>query len=400
MPKPTKPNEVLNSLVVIPFNVPWEWSTDYTNQTSFELAKKGSTVVCYLWGDARSLKESILENKFPKLITKYSQNIFLFTPIYFIPFRRFKFIANLNSVINIFLLKLFAELISFFRRIKKKIFWIFDSNLISIYKFFGNKYFLLYDCVDFFATGDKKQVDETKRNERLLCKKANLVVANSRVLKNHLFKYTKKVKLVPQGFRISDSVEKKYKTVNLNIKKPVIGFVGGVNARLDFDLLLPLAKNNPNWNFVIWGPLQEKEKIDSSTWKKMQKLISLPNITTGESKDKSEIPAIINQFDIGIIPYDVSQDFNKYCYPMKLFEYFYMGKPVISTPIEELKRFPKFVKIGNTAKEWEKHIKTLLSKPWPEKYRREQRRLAKKNSWENKVEKISHFMTLPLNKIV
>ena len=36
-----------------------------------------------------------------------------------------------------------------------------------------------------------------------------------------------------------------------------------------------------------------------------------------------------------------------------------MGKPVVSTPIEELKAFPTFVKIGNTAEEWEKHIKTL-----------------------------------------
>ncbi len=385
MPKPTKPNDALNSLVVIPFNVPWEWSTDYTNQTSFELAKKGGTVVCYLWSNARSLKESILENKFPKLITKYSQNIFLFTPIYFIPFRRFKFIANLNSVINIFLLKLFAELISFLRQIKKKIFWIFDPNLIFIYKFFGNKYFLLYDCVDFFATGDKKQVDETKRNERLLCKKANLVVANSRVLKNHLLKYTKSVKLVPQGFRISDFLREKRKIIKLDLKKPVIGFVGGINARLDFDLLLPLVKDNPNWNFVVWGPVQGK---------KPRTFLSLPNVTHGSSKNKKEIPGLINQFNIGIIPYDASQDFNKYCYPMKLFEYFYEGKPVISTPIEELKRFPKFVKIGNAAKEWEKHIKALLSKPWPEKYKKEQKKLARENVWEKKVDAINNIINI------
>ena len=75
---------------------------------------------------------------------------------------------------------------------------------------------------------------------------------------------------------------------------------------------------------------------------------------------------------------------------MKLFEYFYLGKPVISTPIEELKRFPKFVKIGKTAKEWEKHIKFLLSKPWP--YQKEQKKLAKENSWKSKIEVISKII--------
>jgi hypothetical protein len=73
---------------------------------------------------------------------------------------------------------------------------------------------------------------------------------------------------------------------------------------------------------------------------------------------------------------------------MKLFEYFYMGKPVLATPIEELKRFPKYVKIGRTAEEWEKHIQTLLAKPWPKAYQKEQKRLAVANSWDYKIDAI------------
>lgn len=365
-------------VIIIPFNLPWDWSTDYLNQTAFELAKRGNIVICYLWGDTKSLKEFTVSGRYPRLITKYSKNIYLFNPIYFIPFRRFKFVADLNSSINIVFLRMFAEIISFTKNARKKIFWIFDPDLIFIYKYFGRKYFLLYDCVDFFPGA----------NEPYLCKIADLVTANSHVLQNHLSQYRKGVKFVPQGFRISNFKKRKYKIKDLNLKKPVIGFVGAVNARLDYDLLFNLARRNPNWNFVIWGPLLEKEKFNVNTWNKMQELTSLPNVKTGESKDKKEIPGIISQFDIGMIPYGISQDFNKYCYPMKLFEYFYIGIPVISTPIEELSYFKDLVRIEKDYQGWQKSLEEILAKSWPASKKAKQKLLANKNSWENKINNI------------
>lgn len=365
-------------IIVIPFNVPWNWSTDYLNQTAFELARQDNIVICYLWADAKSLKEFTVSGKYPKLIKRHSKNIYLVNPTYFIPFRRFKLVANLNSLINLLFLRCFAELVSFIRKTEKKTFWIFDPNLIFIYKYFGKKYFLLYDCVDLFSNA----------NEPYLCKTADLVVANSHVLQNHLSQYRKRIKLVPQGFRISDFQKRKYKIKDLNLKKPVIGFVGGVNARLDYDLLLNLAQRNPNWNFAVWGPILEKEKINRETWNKMQKLFSLPNVKTGQSKDKKEIPGIISQFDVGMIPYDISQNFNKFCHPMKLFEYFYSGIPVISTPIEELFYFKDLVFIENDYKEWQKSIEKILSKTWPLANKAKQKQLAIRNSWKNKINNI------------
>lgn len=378
----------MKDIIIIPFNIPWNWSADYLNQTAFELAKRGNIVICYLWADAKSLKEFAVSGKYPGLISKYSKNIYLVNPIYFIPFRRFKFINNLNSSLNIFLLRLFTELVSFIDKTDKKIFWIFNPNLIYIYKYFGKKYFLLYDCVDFFAVDDKENIVGTKINERYLCKTADLVVANSHVLQNHLSQYRKSIKLVPQGFRITDFLKKNYKTANLNLKKPVVGFVGAINVRLDYDLLFNLAGRNPNWNFVVWGPILEKEKINRETRNKMQKLFSLSNVKTGQSKDKKEIPGIISQFDIGIIPYDISQNFNKFCHPMKLFEYFYPGIPVISTPITELSYFKDLVFIENDYKNWQKRIEKILSKTWPPANKVKQKQLAIGNSWENKIKLI------------
>jgi glycosyltransferase involved in cell wall biosynthesis len=340
-----------------------------------------------LWGDTVYLKEKIHAHDFPKKTSKYSKNIYLVRPIYFIPFRRFKFIEKLNFSANLLFLRFFTEIVYILRKCRKRVFWIFDPNLSPIYKYFGKKYFLLYDCVDFFGGHD----------EQWLCKKADLVVVNSHILQNHLQKFRKNVKLVPQGFRILDFAKKKYKHTVLKLKKPVIGFVGGVNKRLNFDLLLRLIKHNSKWNFVIWGPIQKWGKSDTTVQPKIKEILSLINVTAGESWKKEEIPEIISQFDIGIIPYDISQNFNKYCYPAKLFEYFYLGKPVISTPIEELKQFPNYVKTENNYKDWERTIKHLLSKPWPEKYKHQEKRLAIENSWQRKIEEILKYCNPEIN---
>lgn len=383
---------VMKKLIVIPFNIPWNWSTDYTNQTAFELAKK-NIVVCYMWGESFTIKEYIKKAKVPVLIKRQAKNIYLYYPILFIPFRRFSKIVNLNQQININLLKVFVNLLGIKNGISKKILWIFDPRLYPLSQRFDD-YFLLYDCVDYF-TGTARTEEERKlliKYEQSLTKKASLVTANSTVLVKHLQKIRKDVYLVPQGFRIDSFKKHKYNVTKIKrIGRPLIGYLGAVNYRVDFNLLYKLASNNPKWDFAIWGPLLEKDILTKDQQEYLKKLIKLPNVMRGHS-DKDIVPGIISQFDIGMIPYDASIDFNKYCYPMKLFEYFYLGKPVVSTPITELKIFPKLVKIGSNYKQWQKNIQSILGKSWPSDKIREQKSLAYKNTWNKKIVKIYSYL--------
>ena len=384
---------VKNNIVVIPFNLPWEWSTDYTNQTAFVLSKE-NVVICYMAHEARSIKESLKKGKIPSLIRKISANLYTFEPIYLVPFRRFNIITKLNSSLNILFLKLFILLLKIRFKTNKKIMWIFDPDLYHICLALGKSFYVIYDCVDYFAAAHPKRKKEVLRKERLLLARANLIVAISKVLQRHLSQMTaKRVHLVPQGFRIKDF--KNIGTPPRIIKRenPVIGFAGGVNTRINYDLLLSLAKKKSRWDFVVWGPILEKERFDEKTRSKFEKLISLPNVITGEVQKREQIPSILKQFDVAMIPYDSSQDFNRYCYPMKIFEFFYLGKPTVSTYIEELERFPKYIKISDSLAGWEKIIKTFLSRPWPKEYQRQQRKLAEQNSWNEKIKSILARLT-------
>ncbi len=254
---------------------------------------------------------------------------------------------------------------------------------------------MLYDCVDYFA-GYKNPLDNVLAlQEKRLIQKAAYFFVNSQALSDVHRKIRKPV-VVPQGFRI-DEFQKPVSPIRLHVPahKPVIGYVGGINYLLDYALLIRLITKTPHYTYVFIGPVQENdpEYFQKHIRQNIQALFSLPNVYHRRTVSKEKIPSVISAFDIAMIPYDIRFSFNTYCYPMKLFEYFYTGKPVVSTPIVELKRFPTFVKIGSAANEWEKHIASLLAHSWPKEYQKAQRKLAEENSWEKKINAIFDQMS-------
>lgn len=379
-------------LAVIPFNLPWEWSTDYTNQTAYELARKGNVVVCYMWSDYLSLKEYFVKRKLPVLIKRYSKNIYQFYPIMFIPFRRCAYILKLNENLNFLLLNVFISVLALKNKFRKKVLWIFDPRTEPLMRFFEAGWYTVYDCVDYFigTSGDKTERKRIAGLEEKLTKEADSIFANSVVLKKHLEEFRHDIHLVTQGFRL-DSFKELKPLQKINVLKkagrPLIGFVGAVNYRIDYKLIYNLARRHKEWDFAIWGPELQTELFSADQKKYLALLKHLPNIILGKS-DKKYIPGIVKQFDVGMIPYLPDDDFNKFCYPMKLFEFFYVGVPVVSTEIEELKRFPQLVKIAADLIGWEKAITLFVSKPWPVLNKKEERKLAIENSWENKIAEI------------
>lgn len=380
------------TLIIIPFNLPWEWSTDYTNQTAFELGKKNNLVICYMWSEYFSFYEYIRKKRLPVFIKYNTKNIRLFYPIHWLPFRRYKLVSHLNDKLNIFLLRSYVFLLALKNNFSKKIIWIFDPQLALFVKHFKKIWFLIYDCVDYFPGAVPLTLKNiVKKREKLLLRKADLVVANSKILVSYLRKYRKEVKLVPQGFRL-DSF--RGKIINQKIKRgerPLIGYVGAINNRIDYNLIYTLAKKNPDWDFALWGPLVEEKLFSDNQNKMYSKLHSLGNVIFGKSA-KDEIPGVIKEFNIGMIPYDSTLDFNKYCYPMKIFEYFYMGIPTISTDIIELRRFSGLVNICKDANDWKTTIKHNIENPLSKAQKTDAQQLAIKNSWSEKISEILNLI--------
>ncbi|MFZ2025572.1 MAG: glycosyltransferase [Microgenomates group bacterium] len=372
-----------HALVLIILNDKLTYWCDYAVQTIHLLSAK-NTVVVFCSEDAISWKDVFTARTSISCFEK-KWNALLFHPFFFIPGQRFEMIKLLNYQINARFLHWYLQKIS---KQKKKIFWFFDplyiTSLISPF----SDYLSVYDCVDYYQ-GVSKQL---QMKDQFLLRTATVVFANSKTLVRKFRAYRSDIHLVPLGFA-KDVFEQAKVHRTPKEKHTIIGFVGGITRRIDYRLLTVVAKRFPEIIFQFYGACRaDAMKTNGKLDKDIETYFSLPNVRLEGPVLKMDIPSVIASFDLCIIPYRTEDTFNRYCFPMKVMEYFYMGKPVLATPIEELKRFPKFVSLGATPEEWEFFIRALLSRPWPVQYQREQRKIANVNSWEKKISYLTEYI--------
>ncbi|MBI5614091.1 hypothetical protein HY947_04165 [Candidatus Gottesmanbacteria bacterium] len=387
--------------VYIPYHQKLNELCDFVFQTANALLLKGYVVkmilfdYAYFFGDPYARENFSIE--FKKLL-KHPQFSVIRPLVQITPRNGLRRLHKLNQEV------FFQLVIKKLDRSKNNILWVYwpeDIDLVKCVKKQNKNTLCVYDCVDNFTSVNLELDQVIKHQENSLIKISDHVFVNSSSLYSLKKVVRKDLVIVPQGFDQS-SFKDRFKRESMgsvqflkNIPHPIVGYCGSFTYRIDYELLYGLISKMPNISFVFIGPVKifPYEQEENKTRGLIRKLGSFHNsYVLPAFKNKSEMACVLDYFDIGMIPYDTNLEFNRYSYPMKLFEYFCMGKPVISTPIEELKRFTKYVKIGSTAKEWERQIETILFNHWTKKSQEGQRTLAKANSWEKKVEKILSFI--------
>jgi glycosyltransferase involved in cell wall biosynthesis len=365
--------------IIIPEINDKESICDYLFQTASILAKKNHPTYIYYLNQAPTLKNNL---------SKISSHLYSFTPLKIIPLNRFRVIQQ----INIHLSFIYLYFLCIFRHHLSPVFWFFYPQTSSLLKFSPPPKKLIYDIVDFYTSPDSKINKSLNQQKKYLLINAHLITAISQSLIKNYQKILSSalIHLVPQGFNLIKSDSSFHPEIKkLQKLTHKIGFIGGINNRLDFRLLFKLIPHTPQYNYIFIGPFGHDANVSPKPVDKLaKKLLFFKNVYHINLVPKSQIGQFINIFDITIIPYDIKDDFNRLCYPMKLFEYFSAGKPVISTPIEELKNFPKLVYISSKASDWKKYIHSIFSKPWPKSNRLLSQKLATDNCWQNKVNQI------------
>ncbi len=224
--------------------------------------------------------------------------------------------------------------------------------------------FVVFDCMDELSAF-KFAPAELKINEKQLLEKADVVFTGGHSI------YEAKKNQHSNIHPFPSSIDKKHFGLARKIKRdpvdqakiphPRFGFAGVIDERLDIDLVAEAAKKRPDWHFVMIGPVV---KIDPAA------LPQLPNIHYLGGKDYKELPKYIAGWDVAIIPFAMNES-TKFISPTKTPEYLAAGKPVISTPINDVVRpyaDNKLVHIAATAEEFlvhgDKELKKRSRKTW------------------------------------
>ncbi len=166
-----------------------------------------------------------------------------------------------------------------------------------------------------------------------------------------------------------------------DVKKPIVGYYGVIDERIDLDLLGKAAEMLPGVSLVMIGPVV---KISQEALPKS------PNIFYPGGKQYKELPSYLKQFDIAMMPFALNES-TKFISPTKTLEYMAAKKPIISSAINDVvSTFDKEVKIFKTPEEFVQLVNYFLSEPAADKQKREkaQYEFIEATSWDKTVEKM------------
>lgn len=115
-----------------------------------------------------------------------------------------------------------------------------------------------------------------------------------------------------------------------HLPRPILGFVGSLEDRVDWALLDRLAESMPRASLVLLG-----RRSPSLVSADHDRLSRRSNVHFAGWRDQSVIDDHIRAFDVCLIPYRADHPFNRACCPTKIMDYMGAGRPIVSTPLPE-----------------------------------------------------------------
>ena len=244
---------------------------------------------------------------------------------------------------------------------------------------------VIYHCVDDMAAQAGIDTDSFRAAETRFAARADLVPASAPALADRMRTLSENVLYAPN---VADT--ELFATALMPgpldpalaaLPSPRIVFTGAiVQTKLDFELLIALARARSDWSFALVGPVGPGDpRTDVSG------LAAEPNVHLLGARTYSELPDVLRAADAGLIPY-ARNALTQSIFPMKVYEYLAAGRPIVSTPLPALEGITEVA----TAPDAE-GIAALLEQALAEdseERRAERSRVAASHSWERRLQEI------------
>jgi glycosyltransferase involved in cell wall biosynthesis len=209
---------------------------------------------------------------------------------------------------------------------------------------------LVYHCSDDFSQvrGFPSSLPDL---EAELCRRADLVVTTSQTLCEDRHAYNPNTRWIANGVDVEHFAQSLPPAAELwALKKPIVGFVGGLSAWVDTQLVALLARRRPAWTFALVGPAGGAD---------IRPLRELGNVLLVGPKPYADLPRYLAAMNVAIIPF-VQDQLTWHADPIKAYEYLAAGLPVVATDLPALRRLSHVVRLAGSVDEFLAHIEAAL----------------------------------------
>jgi len=235
-----------------------------------------------------------------------------------------------------------------------------------------------------------------KRFELIKIQHFNLIIGTSRVLYEELLEYhsEKKVMCLPNAVDVSHynllqkSNNKPYNLPNrlkeaIARGQKIIGYFGAIAPWIWNELIIELAEKRPNYFILMIGP----------DYGKALPFPEKENLYFTGPVNYNDLPFYAHNFDVSIIPFRLG-DIAKATSPLKLFEYFAIGKPIVVTSdLIECTQFDG-VASASTIQEFIEKVYEAVELGCNEELRKKYLQYAHDNSWTTRAKELSKFFNI------
>jgi len=264
--------------------------------------------------------------------------------------------------------------------------WLSHSLHASALRAFPRRALACYDWTDDWAAFDVLPVEDPEEivalNDRIL-QEADLVFAVSAELERRAMAVNPCTHRAPNATDLavmSQAGEGGTVAPELSdLPHPIIGYIGQVADKMDYELIAYLARARPEWSLVFVGNVWINHQEQAAA------LAALPNVHFLGQRTYHELPAYLRGFDACVLPH-VRNALTRSMDPIKLYDYLASGKPIVSTAVAGVDRFADVVYVGNAPREF----LVALDQALVENGRLRGRRLAyaRQNTWPQRAEEM------------
>ncbi|HEV8335735.1 MAG TPA: glycosyltransferase [Candidatus Polarisedimenticolia bacterium] len=157
-------------------------------------------------------------------------------------------------------------------------------------------------------------------------------------------------------------------------------YLGAIDSWFDTAAVAALARGLPEAEIVLAGP----NRLGRS-WAK-----ELPAVKFQGPVSAEEVPRILGESDLGIIPFRDTA-LTRAIHPVKLYEYFAAGIPVVAADLEEIRRIASPALLARNGSEWVDAARSALAGG----RRSEYRAFAERHDWGTRYAELMAFLGRP-----